>query len=247
MKRIIGVVLLAAMLLSFGACTSEKFQDLSAADRLLRKDPALSFKDNLYKFEADPEKDDGRYLVIAGNMDGMDSTVYSFEFKNGKIEKLKEIEQLQGAILNYKAMELNGSQFWQFDIANHAGNGSSYFYSVDRGKVQYEIPATVDRHFEEACGAEYLKWLQMDLSGLKYNKDEHMYPYSVVFSGGVLNSYHGDLNGDGYDDLVFYGAALLMERQYDGNYSNIMPTQIVPIERKYYFDAKANAFSTEKP
>ncbi len=243
MKRLASIFLITSILLMFCSCESIDNMDISRIDTLLRNEPSLSKIDNLIKMPINPNEDNGEYLLLASDFDNIDTAVYSFKFCNGKIENIKEIEKLYGNIVNYKTLKINDSIFWQFDISNHQGNGDSYFYSLDDDNVVFEIPCTVDWHFEGANGLEYLKTRNFNTSNLKFDNKSKIYPYSIVYADKKLNSYIKDINNDGYDDIVFYGSSLLIEDVPDNDYSNVIPTQMVSIERKFYFDIESKIFN----
>lgn len=230
------------MLLMLCSCKS---MDISRVDALLRKDTVLSEKDNLIKFPINPNEENGKYLVIASDLNDIDSSVYSFDFKNGEIRNITEIKELNGNIIAYKTLKINNSLFWQFDISNHQGNGNSYFYSVDENKVLFEIPNTVDWHFEGSNGIEYLKYQNFNTSNLTFDNESKTHPYSIVYADKKLTSYSKDINDDGYDDLIFYGSILLVKNISNNDYTNVIPTQIVEFERKFYFDMQNKAFKQE--
>lgn len=245
MKHFASVFLIISMLWIICSCESIDNLDISRIDTLLRNEPSLSNIDNLIKIPLNSNEDNNEYLLLASDYNNIDVTVYLFKLCNGKIENIKEIEKLNGNVINYKTLKINDSLFWQFDISNHSGNGNSYFYSVEDGEVIFEIPNTVDWYFEGSNGIEYIKANGFNTSNLKFDNKSKTYPYSIVYADKKLNSYIKDINNDGYDDIVFYGSVLLINDIQTDNYNNVIPVQIVSIERNFYFDTK-NAIFVEK-
>ncbi len=239
MKRLVIIFTIICIILTHCSCKSI---DIGSIDVLLRKDANLSKKDNLIKIPIDPNEENGKYLLIASDFNDIDSTIFSFELINGVLSNIIEIEELKGNIIGYKSLRINNLLYWQFDISNHQGNGNSYFYSVDKGRVVFEIPNTVDSHFESANGFEYLNSLNFNTSNLLFDNESKTYPYSVVYANKKLNSYCDDINADGYDDLVFYGLILLVKNVSNNDYSNVVPTQTVTSERIFYFDKEDETF-----
>lgn len=237
-------LMIIALCLLFSSCASLD-TDVSGVDSLLRNETNLSKKDNLVKTPIDPYNDNGEYLLVASDFNDIDSNIYTFKFNNGKIKNLDEISQLNGNIINYKTLRINDKLFWQFDVANHQGNGNSYFYSVENRKIMFEVSDTVDWYFEGTNGTELLKNNGFDTSNLKYDNKLKTYHYSIVYSEKNLASYSEDINNDGYDDLVFYGSKLLVKSSSEFDYKDVIPTQIVPVKRTFCFDKEKGVFEED--
>lgn len=245
-KILIVIVLIISILFVFCSCKATNgCTDASYIDSLLRNEANISKKDNLVKTPLNPYEDSGEYLLVASDFNDIDAYVYTFKFDNGKIKSLNEISELNGNIINYKTLRINDKLFWQFDVANHQGNGNSYFYSVEDRKIMFEVSNTVDWYFEGTNGTELLKNNGFDTSKLKYDNKLKTYHYSIVYSGKNLASYSENINNDGYDDLVFYGSKLLVKSSSEFDYKDVIPTQIVPVKRTFCFDKEKGVFEED--
>lgn len=126
--------------------------------------------------------------------------------KSGQLSEFKKIEAIDGKVIEYKDCKINGKTYWHFYVTNNQGNGTSLFFDVAKSEITHQINGTVDKYHEGYLYPETAKRFDID-----YNKIKAKEKYSAVYLGGKLESYIKDMNGDGYEDLVFYGAEILLD------------------------------------
>lgn len=200
---------------------------------------------NSSHLEVQPIDIDGTEYFVITKSKNWEYSVYHATIKNNEIKDAREIEDISGVILNYKELTLNRNPYWQFDVANHQGNGTSYFYNVKDKKIAYKIEGTVDFHHEGSLSADFIKKSGFDTKGLVFDKKHKAYRYSIIYNQKLLESCVKDMNNDSYDDLVFYGTRFLVESFDKTKYSNTRPIQNSYLEQIYFFDVETDAFISE--
>ena len=205
---------------------------------LLKKEGLVSKNSNVVLLNASKKSSESVYLVIEEKPNTWNAFVHSVSLKNDGIDKFQTINELCGKIITYKECKINGNSYWQFNVANHQGNGSTLFFDVKNKKVAYEIEGTVDSHFEGNSTLDMVNDMGFDLETVK-GKDMR---FSTIFIGNQLESYIKDVNDDGYDDLTFFGTQLLIEETNPMDYTNFKPYDELFVERIYYFNPKTDEF-----
>lgn len=126
--------------------------------------------------------------------------------KSGQLSEFKKIDAIDGKVIEYKDCKINGRTYWHLYMSNNQGNGNSLLFDVAKGEITHEFNGTVDKYHEAYLYPETAK--RFDINYDKINEKEN---YSAVYLGGKLESYIKDMDGDGYEDLVFYGAEILLD------------------------------------
>lgn len=239
LKKLFIATICAVLLIAFCSCKSVKTSDLETR---LKKDGKFSPNSDI-TIECIYEKpEESLYFAIEKPSSAWAYSVHLITLEDDVITNIKPIESLGGNILNYKKCNINEKQYWQFDMANHQGNGKSLFFDVSERKVTYKINGTVDTHFEGNITPKMAKEQGFNFDKIADKSDEK---FSVVYLGKHLESYVKDMNEDGYEDLVFYGTQLLIKEDGTKDYQNVFPNQNIYLERTYYYNSLTNQF-TEK-
>ena len=236
-----SLIIIITLLCIFASC--KKNDELESLGTVLRKDTEFSISPNLDTISVSNDNEEA-YIVISRDT-SLGKAFYYVTIENNEIKEKKPIKNLGGQLINYKNIYLNGKEYWQFDISNHQGNGGSYFYSVVDKKVVYEIIGTVDFHLEGSNSLENIKNDGFETKDLEYDKKLHSYGYSTIYYHKGLENYVKDVNNDGYDDLVFYGQQMLIRDNFDSDFNNYIPEQIVSVEETYYYDSKSDSFKKD--
>jgi len=126
---------------------------------------------------------------------------------------------------------INGQNryFIQFYMVSHSGNGSMKLFSFEKNSQEIGSFDVYDSHYELTCYnnlSEELAVDEYDVISFLFNSGAGM---------GLLYPIYADINGDGYDDILFIGE----QEMYDSQ--NIF-IRSFPIKLIYLYDVSTQEF-----
>lgn len=225
--------------------SSKENEELSSLATILKSEKKFASSNYLNVEPISYDDDEESYLVITKDSSWANSVHY-VTIENNKVKEIIDIDDLSGTILNHKRIILNNKTYWQFDISNHQGNGKSCLFSVEDKEVVYEISGTIDYHLEGTNSFESIKKQGFETKDLVFDNTVQSYKYSMIYHQKRLESYIKDINNDGYDDFVFHGQQMLVKDNFDIEFENYIPEQIVSVEKIYYYDSNSDSFKLYK-